>query len=159
MNSCKKIYELSLTFLGGTMSRIQVPNRAKAWSRSTNWLNCQHREKHRVDVKMMNTDSRCNENKGQMKRHVIEYFPVHKSYPKHFAGDVLGMIILLMWKKYFYKIYKIFSMSSREAVESLKISLIWPFCLKIKVLTDFIQWFKKKTWMLYFILFEIPWWP
>lgn len=62
-----------------------------------------------MDVKMMNTDSRCNENKGQMKRPVIEYFPVHKSYPKRFAGDFglfptlnfLGMMILLNVKKIF----------------------------------------------------------
>ena len=52
--------EFPLTFLGGTMSRIQVPKRAKAWSRSTNWLNCQPREKHSVATKMITTDRRCN---------------------------------------------------------------------------------------------------
>lgn len=57
-----------------------------------------------------------------MKRPVIEFFPVYKSYPKHFAGNVglsptlnfLGMMIFCE-----KNILIIFSISSREA-ESLK---------------------------------------
>lgn len=69
-------------------------------------MNCQHREKHRVDVKMINTDRRYNENQGSDEEAIIEYFPVYpyKSYPKLCAGDVgfspslnfLGMMILIM---------------------------------------------------------------
>lgn len=62
------------------------------------------------------------ENRVQMKRPVIEFFPVYKSYPKHFAGNVglsptlnfLGMMIFCE-----KDILIIFSISSREA-ESLK---------------------------------------
>lgn len=100
------------------------------------------------------------ENRVQMKRPVIEFFPVYKSYPKHFAGNVglsptlnfLGMMIFCE-KNILINILNKFK-GSRVS----KISLIYKFhvlCLRIKVMINCKLWLKK-TLMLYDVVFEIP---